>query len=632
MSVYLLIEIILEKANKQNIYSLSIWLLFTYITTSLLTYKYGSFLGFYKVIQFQVPIVTFVIAWTYIFIDKVPLLSKINEKFPSSKGIFAIIIGLLVILIGGTTILGTDYVADKMVYVKELIATPMTISKFGQSVSENQPPTFIGGGSSWWNIFGVSFGFGGHYFTIGLVFLMFFIGAIMLFWDEFHNLVYGKIATATFFLFTLALTFEHFTTDIRYRWINIIFSWQWFYALIFGIALIAVLWKNKKELFQKIDSVSIFLTSIYIVSIIAANGAVRLFFIMALPAALLSGYFVKWVYNFYKEDKNVWKRWSPYLLALLIIIPSFMAVSSSVASMNPARSMDVWYDALNWIKENTPQDAIMTHWWDYGYLMGAIANRTTVVDPGNFYVERDYDIGGHVFNAHNYSEIMWFANKYDLTNKSVYLIIPSEDVLKFVQISRLGSLSNGTSGRETFFTVFGLVQGSSQVPDNIPEFKDKYPTLLVYYALTGQPPVLETFRIGNKVYNGNETYIIRYLVPVSKNETGPILVNVYNAITHQMEVLPVSCVCKIHEGCYDLNNTGVKTCALPVSGGIINIPYKSKDTLFVQLYLLDRNISGFEKVYDNGFDLNVNTARGMGPLIRIYKWNWSALENEKGWE
>jgi asparagine N-glycosylation enzyme membrane subunit Stt3 len=631
ISVFILIEVILEKLSDGNLYSLSLWFVFMYITLSIVTLKYGGFFKFYKVMQYQIPIVSLTIGWVYILIDKLSFLRRINEKFPSTKGLLSIILGIVILFAAGTAVLGPKYVVDKTIQIKELIATPMTISRFGQSVSENQPPTFLGGGTSWWSVFGISFGFGRHQISFGLTFLMFFFGAIMLFWEEFKKLKYGGIATWAFFFFTLALTFEHFTRDPHYAWINVIFAPQWIYALVFLITLIALLWANKKEDLQKLNSISLLIISMYLVSIIAANGAVRLFFIMALPASLLAAYFVKWTYVWFANKKEDWKVWTPYILAFFVIVPTFVGATMAVASMNPSISMGVWYNATNWIKENTPQDAIMTHWWDYGYLIMAKANRTTVVDPGNFYVERDYDIGGHVFNAYNYSEIMWFANKYHLVNKSVYLVIPSEDILKFVQISRLGSLSEGTSGRETYMTVFGLIQSKSVVPDNLPDYKDKYPMLLVYYALTGEPQVLETFRIGNEVYNENSTFIIRYLVPASKNTTGPILAQVYNAITHRLEVMPVTCICKVHEGCYDLNITGVKTCALPVNGGIINIPYKSKDTLFVQLYLLDKNISGFEKVYDNGLPLDVNTARGAGPLIRIYKWNWSAIETEKGW-
>ena len=35
-----------------------------------------------------------------------------------------------------------------------------------------------------------------------------------------------------------------------------------------------------------------------------------------------------------------------------------------------------YLDTYNWVKENTPQDARVLAWWDYGYQINGIANRT----------------------------------------------------------------------------------------------------------------------------------------------------------------------------------------------------------------------------------------------------------------
>ena len=33
-----------------------------------------------------------------------------------------------------------------------------------------------------------------------------------------------------------------------------------------------------------------------------------------------------------------------------------------------------------WMKQNTPQDAKILSWWDYGYWIAGMGNRTTYVD------------------------------------------------------------------------------------------------------------------------------------------------------------------------------------------------------------------------------------------------------------
>jgi len=39
-----------------------------------------------------------------------------------------------------------------------------------------------------------------------------------------------------------------------------------------------------------------------------------------------------------------------------------------------------WGDALEWIKGNTEHDAVIAAWWDYGYWITAIGDRTTLID------------------------------------------------------------------------------------------------------------------------------------------------------------------------------------------------------------------------------------------------------------
>ena len=39
-----------------------------------------------------------------------------------------------------------------------------------------------------------------------------------------------------------------------------------------------------------------------------------------------------------------------------------------------------WINALDWISKNTPKNAIIAAWWDYGYWITTLANRTTLAD------------------------------------------------------------------------------------------------------------------------------------------------------------------------------------------------------------------------------------------------------------
>ncbi len=68
------------------------------------------------------------------------------------------------------------------------------------------------------------------------------------------------------------------------------------------------------------------------------------------------------------------------LLALLLIQPVKSGLSqghNSIPSMN-----DGWYNALSKIKQEAPENAIITSWWDFGHWFKAIAERPVTFDGG----------------------------------------------------------------------------------------------------------------------------------------------------------------------------------------------------------------------------------------------------------
>ncbi len=52
-----------------------------------------------------------------------------------------------------------------------------------------------------------------------------------------------------------------------------------------------------------------------------------------------------------------------------------------------------WTQALAWISTNTPQNAVIIAWWDYGYWINVMANRTTVADNATLNDTRIAEIG-----------------------------------------------------------------------------------------------------------------------------------------------------------------------------------------------------------------------------------------------
>ncbi len=52
-------------------------------------------------------------------------------------------------------------------------------------------------------------------------------------------------------------------------------------------------------------------------------------------------------------------------------------VSSSIGARS---EIPAWLKALSWMRENLPDDAIVACWWDYGYWVTILGNKTSIVD------------------------------------------------------------------------------------------------------------------------------------------------------------------------------------------------------------------------------------------------------------
>ena len=67
------------------------------------------------------------------------------------------------------------------------------------------------------------------------------------------------------------------------------------------------------------------------------------------------------------ENKN-WLSWADFT-------PTIKNGGSFYAISN-----NDWVDTMNWLKYNTPENSVIASWWDYGYWITTLSDRTTIVD------------------------------------------------------------------------------------------------------------------------------------------------------------------------------------------------------------------------------------------------------------
>ena len=82
------------------------------------------------------------------------------------------------------------------------------------------------------------------------------------------------------------------------------------------------------------------------------------------------------------------------LILIIAIVPAFskaiaaayapatIATSSIPVVPSAGTKYQDWLEALAWVRDNTPQSAVVMAWWDYGYWITALADRRTLADNG----------------------------------------------------------------------------------------------------------------------------------------------------------------------------------------------------------------------------------------------------------
>ncbi len=155
--------------------------------------------------------------------------------------------------------------------------------------------------------------------------------------------------------------------------------------LLLGIIGIATFFikKNKKQFDIKYG---IFLTIWLIGTLYSATKGLRFSMFAAPVLSIALGIFIGKSYKYLSEklapllelNKKFVKIVLIILLVILLISPIRMAdntAKNEVPQMN-----DAWHNTLTKIKEETPENAIINSWWDFGHWFKAIADRAVTFD------------------------------------------------------------------------------------------------------------------------------------------------------------------------------------------------------------------------------------------------------------
>jgi asparagine N-glycosylation enzyme membrane subunit Stt3 len=447
-------------------------------------------------------VITLIIDWTLwnTKLSKNIYLRKSKFPKPVVSILITISIGLIVVLL-----LNPSLIMGKIDAIQAVLFKPIT-GRWNTTVAENRQPFF----TEWVGSFGP------FLFGIPLLFLFFFIGSIILFYDMFKILRKKEryIITLLYILFFGGLVFSRYSSEGILNGENFLSKTLYLVSvlllIIYSIKIYLDYHKKGYNNFKNIDFGLLFLFSLVVLSIISARGAVRLIMVLGPIASIFLGYLmVESSFRFFKS-KNEDKKLILGGLALIILLAGLFTFWSFYNQIKPAAYSTVpshynqqWQRAMFWVRENTPEDAVFGHWWDYGYWVQSIGNRATVLDGGNAIKFWNYWMGS--LTGNNQEEALEFLYNHNTT----HFLIDSSDIGKYGAFASIGSDEN--YDRLSFIGTFLMDEKQTQ--------ETNQETVYVYPGGTLLDEDLLIEEEGNKILlPGQRAGIGALLIPIQKED------------------------------------------------------------------------------------------------------------------
>lgn len=293
--------------------------------------------------------------------------------------------------------------------------------------------------------------------------------------------------------------------------------------------------------FSKLNDHNIFIILYGVTSVYFAGVMVRLMLVLAPVMCVLSGIAVTGILGVYMRNLDVIdtkakakkKADTSYpvkneIATFVILMMTFFLITytfhstwvTAEAYSSPSIVLsasqhdgsriifDDFREAYYWLRQNTPEDAKVMSWWDYGYQITAMANRTILVDNNtwnNTHISR-------VGQAMSSPEDKAYEIMQELDVSYVLVIFggltgyASDDINKFLWMVRIGgSTDKGSHIKEAdYFTTqgeFRVDREGSPVLLNCLMYKMCYYRFGQVYTEQGKPSGYDRVRnaeIGNK--------------------------------------------------------------------------------------------------------------------------------------
>jgi len=183
-----------------------------------------------------------------------------------------------------------------------------------------------------------------------------------------------------------------------------------------------------------------------------------------------------------KSPKTIIKVSFVVIIVILLILPTTLPSKSNwITSVKApptilnggtvfAIATSDWPDAMEWLKNNTEEDAVIAAWWDYGYWITTLGERISLADNATLSTKRIQKIGEMLLSPPDrameilkeldadYVLIYIAAQKIQLEPREIYLLTGGADESKKQWFMRIAEVplskyleSDGFSGTKEFW-------------------------------------------------------------------------------------------------------------------------------------------------------------------------------------
>ncbi|MFH1787600.1 MAG: STT3 domain-containing protein [archaeon] len=453
-----LFAFLLGKIKKDEFYIYSLWMISSFLTMIPFSTRYSLMNLISSTSTLSAISVFIIIAMSLFIIIDNPKLKGIKRKTKISEELFSVLFVLSLLFLIALIFLGPNFILNQISHVKSSLISPAT-SRFGLTVAENRQPYFA---SEWKSNFGPIM------FNVPLFFWLFFIGSITLFANLINRLTKKEklILIGSYFIFLICLIFSRYSQESILNGTSGLSLLTYFGGVILFLgSLVYVYYKKYQEggfqIFKKFNISYILYFIILTLGIIGARGGIRLIMVLgAISPVAIAFLIVKSSKRYFKEKDDSLKFFMGVLAIMILTASIFIIIGNPLLMFKgtnfwswggyyqeikltadnfaPGSYQWQWQNAMAWVRENTSENAVFAHWWDYGYWLQSIGKRATILDGGNSIGYWNHLMGRYVLTGPNESEALEFLYAHNGT----HLLIDSTEIGKYTAYSSIGSDEN----------------------------------------------------------------------------------------------------------------------------------------------------------------------------------------------